>query len=200
MSQNDFTLLQPLREQFIKSIVFGDSVSVKDFFNLTLSDEDQLNFVYYLTEFRQKNTSNPKALNMWAIALARHQDINQMSINYLLSFKHQYINKKLYQNESVDSTIKNKIFLSTSLLRCELAKKTTNLDLIQKFLKDSSLKVRRSLLKNPFLYDQNHILEQMTQDTDLKVSKDSKELLDMTDLEVRKLCMTDESFQFEIED
>ena len=175
--------------------MFNDGVSAEKFYHLKLSEDDQINLIYYIIESRMSKQS--KGLNVWAIALASHHDINELSVRYLLSLRSSYLNKKIYQNISVSSKIKEKIFKTTATLRCEFALKTTNLEMINKFLKDSSVKVRRSLLYNPFLYNQDSILEQMMTDLDPEVSKQSKELLDIAELDVRKLCMTRESFQFE---
>lgn len=200
MKYEEFILLKPQREELVKSIIFRSSISVEDFYSLKLSEDDQLNFVYYLIEYKTQKPQSLKAINLWALALANHYDICDLSVDYLRSLKNSYLNQRLYKNERVSNNQKDKIWESSISIRSDFAKKTTDLNMVQKLLNDPSLKVKRSLLYNPFLHNQNQVLMTLAEDIDPKIAKSAKELLEITDLEVRQLCMTDSSIQFEIID
>ena len=186
-----------VNEDRIKQLVYGSSLLLSDFLKIDLSEDDQINYIYYVNE--KRDPTQLKKINLYFAFLALHPQISNKSIEFLMSLKQSFINLKLYQNSSIiDQKIRKALFDKNVNVRIYCLKNSDDIDYLKQFLYDKSVKVRMAFMKKPLIANNLEFLNILALDKHPKISSHFKEIL-TCDKDIRQLLFEPIQNNFEID-
>lgn len=173
----------------IRSWVFDHTINFIEFHELTLSAEEQRTVLFYALKHAAQNSN--KGISQWVYVLAEYEKLDHDVFTEILSLKNNthFLYILLFKNPAATASDKDYLFNLSYKIRQEIAGKTNDPQMIEALLLDSSLVVRKELLKNRHVVLNPEYLARLQKDKNKDIKQYANELYDLP--EGVKMIMTD---------